>query len=184
MAKNQGKIFEQAIKDSCNQYNIFFQRHNDSATSWNSGEQSSSSGSFSKFTAKSPYDGYMYMYPNLLCVELKSTQGTSFSFDEKIIKKHQIKALKEAQEHKGVLAGFLFNFRDRETKTTKRPNIVYFVPIDKFTIYKATSNKSSINEAACKELGIEVPCYIKKLYYKYDIPELFVRATTQTIRLQ
>lgn len=163
---NSGKQLEKDWKDSCEQDGVYFERHRDSSNSWGGGQ--------AKFTAKNPYDSYMYKYPNLICVELKSTKGTSFSFNEKIIKKHQINSLLRASEHEGVIAGFIFNFRERETKKGIKPNTVYFVTIDSFVDFQNTSGKQSINEEDCKALGASISCKIKMVHYKYDINKFFI----------
>lgn len=161
MSKNEGKQFEKDWKGSCESDGVYFERHKDSSNSWSGGK--------SRFTAKNPYDSYMYKYPHLICVELKSTKGASFSFDEKIIKKHQIDNLLKASSHFGVFAGFIFNFRPRKLKKGETENTAYFVPIDAFVDFKNKSKKKSINEEDCKAIGIAISNKKKIVHYKYDV---------------
>jgi penicillin-binding protein-related factor A (putative recombinase) len=86
--------------------------------------------------------------------------------------------LEDADKYDGVIAGFIFNFREYE-------NTTYFVPINEFIkykyiaqneisehTYKSKVNKSSISLDICKEIGIEIKHYKKKVKYHYYIKQL------------
>lgn len=169
MTKNQGKIFEEDLRISCHEQGIYFYRIKDVPTIMLKSNAKISQNDF---------DSFIYKKPNLFPVELKSTKAKSISFDNKIIKKHQIEALKEAFEYDGIIAGFIFNFRSYDNYTA-------FVPIEKFLeikrlsenqikdhTYQSKLNKSSINLGTVKEIGIEIKNVKKKVRYRYYINEL------------
>lgn len=169
MAKNAGKSFEEDMKQSAIDQGIFFYRVKDVNPM------------FLKPNArvsKNDYDSFIYKKPNLFPIEFKSTGQKSISFDEKIIKAHQIKALQNAVTYDGLIAGFIFNFREYDNQT-------FFVHIDDFTKYKYIAenqikennyiskiNKSSISLDICKEIGIEISNVKKKVRYRYYIKKL------------
>lgn len=97
----------------------------------------------------------------MFMIEFKSTKGTSFSFSEKIIKPNQIKELTKASTYKGLIAGFVFNFR--------KYNLTYFVSIQNFNKFKETSGKQSINQKDCENIGVLIEQTLKKVRYKYNI---------------
>lgn len=86
------------------------------------------------------------------------------SFDEKIIKKHQIDNLKKYSRYPGIISGFIFNFADYDNQT-------YFLPIDKFIYYKETTNRKSIPLEYIAENGVEIKHRLKVKNYKYFLDE-------------
>ena len=153
---NPGKQFEKAIEDSCKKQKIFFDRKKDVYIP-------------PEYRTKIPvvknkFDCLIYLKPYNLPVELKSTAQKSLSFDEKIIKSHQIKGLLEAEQYDGVIPGFLINFRKYENKT-------FFLHINDFINYKDNTNKKSLPLSYCEEKGFEINNQIKIKYYFYDIEE-------------
>jgi penicillin-binding protein-related factor A (putative recombinase) len=169
LAKNPGKEFEEALKQSAKDQDIFFYRIKDVNPL------------FLKPNAKvsqNNFDSFIYKKPNLFPVEFKSTAQKSISFEEKIIKKHQIQALKEADEYDGLIAGFIFNFREYDNYTAFI-HIKDFLEIQYLSQkqisehrFKSKLNKSSIGLDICKEVGIEIKNYKKKVKYKYYINSL------------
>lgn len=160
---NVGKDFEQQIKDSMPS-DVFYYRLKDAASSF--GQDSSQT----RFSLTNPFDFFMYKYPHLYAIENKSTATRSLSFatDKKIkgknIKFDQINELKAAAD-KGLIAGFLFNFRE--------VNETYFIFIDDFIKFTKTYDKKSINVEDVKEFnGFLVPQKLKKVKYSYDINAL------------
>jgi penicillin-binding protein-related factor A (putative recombinase) len=169
LTKNPGKEFEEQLKQSAKDQGIFFYRIKDVNPL------------FLKPNAKvsqNNFDSFIYKKPNLFPVGMKSTAQKSISFEEKIIKKHQIQALKEADEYDGVIAGFIFNFREYD-------NFTVFVHIKTFLEikylseneisehrFKSKLNKSSIGLDICKEVGIEIRNVKKKVKYRYYINSL------------
>jgi penicillin-binding protein-related factor A (putative recombinase) len=166
---NAGKQFELDLKTSAKEQGIYFYRIKDVNPL------------FLKSNAKvstNDFDSFIYKKPNLFPVELKSTGSRSISFDNKIIKKHQIQALEEASKYEGLIAGFIFNFREYD-------NFTCFIHISDFLEiqylsqnqisehrFKSKLNKSSIGLDICKEVGIEIRNVIKKTTYRYYINKL------------
>ncbi|MCA1027079.1 Holliday junction resolvase RecU [Cytobacillus kochii] len=165
----EGKQFEEDLKKSASDQSIFFYRIKDVNPMFLKANTA---------VSKNDFDCFIYKKPNLFPVELKSTKAKSVSFSEKIIKKHQIKALENASKYDGLVAGFIFNFRAYDNST-------YYVPINEFLkykyiaenqikehTYKAKVNKSSISLDICEEIGIEISNVKKKVRYRYYINSL------------
>ena len=129
--KNAGKNFEDEFRDSI-PADVYYKKLQDSANGFDI------QNSKFRFSAKSPYDYFLYRMPNMWCLELKSTAGTSMSFEGKtpMIKKHQREELQKAHKY-GCIAGFVMNFR-------KYP-LTYFVPITLFEQFVENTEKKSIN---------------------------------------
>ena len=159
--KNEGKEFEKQFKDSVPE-NIYFLRLKDVFSGFKNDTRS--------FTPSNPCDAIMYQYPIFYMIEFKSTKGTSFSFDEKIIKQHQIDDLYKASQYKGIISGFIFNFRNT--------NKTYFIHINDFIEFKKNSGKKSINEKDCIQIGILIRQTIKKVKYHYYI-ETFIKESQE-----
>ena len=166
---NKGKIFENDFKD-CIPSDVYWMKLQDAAIGFNIEE------SAQRFAPKSPYDLFLYRFPNMWCLELKSTAGTSISFDGKnpMIKKHQRKELMKAYE-KGCIAGLVLNFR-------KYP-LTYFVPIRVFEEFAGNTDKKSINVDDIQDMiknNGEVPLLInqelKQVHYRYAV-EVFLDRT-------
>jgi penicillin-binding protein-related factor A (putative recombinase) len=169
LAKNVGKEFEVDLKTSATEQGVFFYRIKDVNPMFLKPNTR---------VSKNDFDSFIYKKPNLFPVELKSSGQRSISFDEKIIKQHQIDALKEAAEYDGLIAGFIFNFREYD-------NFTCFVHIKDFLEiqhlsqskisehrFKSKLNKSSIGLDICKEVGIEIHSVKKKVKYRYYIGKL------------
>ncbi|WYV01272.1 Holliday junction resolvase RecU [Oceanobacillus sp. FSL H7-0719] len=128
-------------------------------------------------TAKNKYDFLFYHNKHLFPIELKSTKSKSISFSESMIKEYQIKSLTEASKFKGVMPGFIFNFRTS--------NETFFIPIHKFNeykniaenqlehTYKSKVNKASIPIAICEEIGVKIEQKLNRTRYFYRIDKLF-----------
>ena len=172
MAKSEGKQFEDDIKASCENAGMYIERFKDNPM-FGQGQGRR------VIASKNPADYIAYQFPYMYLLELKSTKGTSFSFSEKIIKQNQIDKLLESQNYYGVIAGFLFNFRERETKKGTTENKVYFVAIRDFVAFKDSSSSKSINEEMCSILGFEVKSTRKVIHYKYDIEEFLLRCQSR-----
>lgn len=82
-----------------------------------------------------------------------------------MIKEHQIKALTEASNFEGLISGFVINFR-------KKDNVVYFLNINDFNKFVASTTKCSINEKdIISSGGIVIECKKKIVKYNYFIKE-------------
>ena len=166
---NKGKIFEKDFQESVPS-DVYCQKLQDAAIGFNVEE------STQRFAPKSPYDYFLYRYPNMWCLELKSTEGTSMSFDGKtpMIKKHQRIELMKAYE-KGCIAGLVLNFR-------KYP-LTYYVPIQVFEEFVKNTDKKSINVKDIQDMianDVEVPILIsqelKQIHYRYAV-DRFLKVT-------
>ena len=160
---NAGKIFENNFKKSVPK-EVFYLRLKDSASSF---KQDSCA---TRFTLQNPYDILLFDTISLYTFELKSTDGTSFSFQRendkssKMIKFHQIKGLLNANEYDNVYSGFVFDFRKSET---------YFLRISNFVKFMNNTEKVSINEKDIINYGgIKITKARKKVNYTYDIKTL------------
>lgn len=163
--KNQGKIFEKSIEQSCEEQGIFYFRVRDV-------NPMALKKNFR--IPQNKYDCLIYYKAHLFPMEFKSTKSKSISFSESVIKSNQIKNLYESLKYKGVIPGFLFNFREPINKT-------YFIHIKDFIKYKDVAenvlkhtyknkvNKSSIPIGICEEIGTEVKNVKKKTNYRYYI---------------
>ena len=119
---------------------VLYYRLNDSA-------QSFGGTSNLRFSLKNPCDYFLYKSPTLFALELKTVATTSISFergkDEKgVIHCHQIEGLRQFAEHKGVIAGFLLNFRHKDGS-----EICYFLHIKDFDRMVDEIPKKSFNES-------------------------------------
>lgn len=175
-AKNAGKLFEKDIKDSCGE-DIFFYRIKDVFIP----------PKIQHLVPVSPnnYDCFVYSNPNLFCLELKSTIGTSLSFDESIVKEHQINSLFQASQQSGIVAGLVINFRSKNNRT-------FFIEINEYLKYKHVAqnkikvhpykskvNRSSIPFSICEEIGIEIDNRLKRVHYDYDMGKFINDAATK-----
>jgi len=187
--KSEGKQFEKDFEDSCKKTDYYLLRLIDSVK-WGQGEGS-------KFTPSNKCDSILFTIPFLWMLELKSTIGTSMSFNPYVekdgevisapwikpenektkfmIKHNQVKSLMK-MESEGLTPGFIFNFRERILKTKSTPNQTYFVHIKDFIEYTKQSETSSINAQICKDIGVELEGYKKKVYYTYNIKEFVIKA--------
>lgn len=179
---NTGKVFEQEIRESIVRYNkenedraVYYHRVKDPASSFGGGSQNT------RFSMKNEYDLILYRYPIFYALELKSNGGTSFSFSRndkteksKDIKNSQIQSLTEASKYKGIVSGFILNFRKYEE--------TYFLEIDKFIKFISETEKKSINRDDVLSLTpIMIPQKIKKVKFNYDLSVIFKeRAGTES----
>jgi len=165
---NAGKDFENQFKASVNEL-IYYQRINDPAQSFNQTNNL-------RFSLQNPYDCYMYFYPSLFTLELKSTEGTSITFyrddfidkenkDKKysfMVKKNQIIGLSESAKFKGIISGFILNFR--------KTNHTYFIHIADFNNMTKDLIKKSFNEQdVINNNGYIIEQTLKRVKYTYNI---------------
>lgn len=179
MSTNLGKQFEEDFQKSAAQGSerIFFTRIKDTFVPPDLRSRVR--------VTKNDYDCMMFAKNRLFTLELKSTKQKSISFDEKIIKQHQIDKLKEATNYEGIVSGFIMNFREPD-------NRVFFIHIDDFIKYKQIAetqtqdhtyknkvNKSSISLGICEEIGIEIKGFKKKVRWHYHIGDFITEAITK-----
>lgn len=161
---NVGKIFEKEFKDSVLKNDYYFLRLKDPAQSFNKSESQNL-----RFSLPNPYDCIIYSYPIMFALELKTKQSTSLTFWRKDFKKSsfdikevQIKGLTEASLCKGIVAGFVINFRKTEH--------TYFLDIKDFNNMVKNINKKSFNENdVINNNGYLIAQKKKKVRFSYDI---------------
>lgn len=153
---NKGKQFEQYFQKSVPK-GVYCLRLTDSSPAGFGGNENM------RFSIQSPYD-FILFNGQMFALELKSTKQKSISFagSSPMIKPHQVKALTKAHDH-GITAGFLFNFQNIAT---------YFIPIDKFNSYVATTTRKSVPICDCNALGYEIPMKKLKVNFRYDLTRL------------
>jgi penicillin-binding protein-related factor A (putative recombinase) len=167
-------VFETAWKDSIPK-DVYYLRIKDPAIGFNQEDNSEQNNNNNdtnskkfkpRFSPTNPYDAFMYCYPNLFLLELKSAKDDRFSFkgSSAMIKEHQIEELTKAAIHKGIIPGFLFNCR--------KNNQTYFLHINDFNKFTNETDKSSINKQDIIKYGaIEVIGKIKKVKYRWYVGE-------------
>jgi penicillin-binding protein-related factor A (putative recombinase) len=165
---NTGKIFEQEIRNSIDKENIYHYRIPDSAVGFNFSDKTTT-----RFSVKNEFDDLFWYRRTLFCLEFKTSQITSFSFEKgedggsKHIKQHQIDGLCRAGLYKGIIAGFIFNFRNNNNHT-------YCLRIQDFMDFYNNTTKKSINENDIISYhGININNELKRKYYKYNVQKLF-----------
>ena len=161
---NTGKVFEQNFKKSVDESKIYYLRLKDSPASF--GQDSSKV----RFTADNPYDNFCFYERTLFPLELKSTKGTSFSFQRnkkekgKNIKLSQIEGLTIASKYKGIYAGFIFNFDKGET---------VWMNIKDFNSFYNNTTKKSINYQDILQYDcVHIEKHLLKVNYRYEIKNL------------
>lgn len=166
---NAGKKFENTFKSSVPDYCVYW-RLRDSPQSFN---QTSAL----RFSWKNPCDCFIFDSKKgfFYALELKTTKGNSFSFEDinikekqpsRMIHKHQIIALRDYGEYDRVFSGFIFNFRNEKENT----QTTYFQDIDDFITMTNEVNKKSFNKKdLLKYNPIEIAGTKKRVNYKWDI---------------
>jgi len=111
---------------------------------------------------KNPCDFILYKIPNIYLLELKSHKGKSIPFGA--IQHYQIELLHRYNQMDGVVAGFVFNFRD--------VNETYFV--DAVTAYQFyhVGERKSFSLEWTRGNGILIPQKLKRTRYQYDLCNL------------
>lgn len=132
---NEGKKFEEDFKKSIPS-NILLYRLKDPAQGFGNSTNT-------RFSLHNECDYFLYKNPNLIPIELKTTDKKSLTFarekedGSKQIKLCQINGLKRLNEFDGVCSGFIFNFRKDE--------ITYWLGINNFLEFYNNTEKKSIN---------------------------------------
>ncbi|MBU3186503.1 hypothetical protein [Clostridium estertheticum] len=158
---NAGKVFENSFKESIPS-NCYYLRLKDPASSFGAQDNKTL-----RFSITNPFDCLLFNSPNLFTLELKSTKGTAFSFKGKtpMIKAKQIEGLSHAAKFEDIIPGFIFNMREPTNRT-------YFLHINNFNKFIASTEKSSINEKDIIDAGaMVIDCRLKKVKYAYRIRE-------------
>lgn len=169
MSQNIGKKFENNFKASIPN-NVFYHRLKDAAQSFYQSENL-------RFSSKNPCDAFLYKCPVFFAIEMKSVGSSSISFERNkgekgIIHFHQIEALRKFALHKGVIAGFLLNFRHKDGVET-----CYFLHIKDFDEMIESIQKKSFNEKdLLKNNPIVIENIKKRTNYTYNVSKFLQEA--------
>lgn len=177
---NVGKIFENNFREAVKRAKngeVFIYRIKDTDSSYHHTETS-------RYTSKNICDFFMYYEGILYALELKSTAYNSFTFEldknkpRKMIDVHQIDKLSEISHFRGIMSGFLFNFRNEE----KEEEDTYFMRIEDFNAFIQNNTKKSINKSDIVVYGgIPVTSIKKRKYFTYDIDKMLDDIQTEFI---
>ncbi|ACZ09699.1 Penicillin-binding protein-related factor A, putative recombinase [Sebaldella termitidis] len=154
---NVGKRFEADIKASVPQ-NILFYRFKDSA---NFG--GANAGEFSRFTPRNVCDCFMFKAPYLYLLELKTTQGKTYSLNKSAY--NQLESFKKLGDFENSVKAFIINFRELE-KT-------YLVTTHELEKFLLRTGKKSIKAIECAEIGILINQKKLRTNYRYEIEDIF-----------
>ena len=144
MAKDEGKLFETDFKKSIGSH-VFIQRLKDDTAGFKG--------------VANICDYILYQYPNIYLLELKSLKGKSLPFSR--IRDAQLKGLAKSDEIRGVIGGFIINFRDYEE--------TYFISVVDMLHYIENSSRKSISLDYCRENGTKIGQHKIRTRYKYDV---------------
>lgn len=170
---NNGKRFEANVEKSAKKQGILHERFKDNGK-FSFGEKT-------RFSSENPCDAFLHDGSTLYYIELKSTIGTSISFNQPptekggtpMIKAHQVNALLERSKYPNVYCGLLLDYADRvNAKGDVIEGGTYFVEINTFVGWCSTMTKKSINKNDAEVVGIKVGRTKKKVNYEYDIKQL------------
>lgn len=160
MGKNQGKGFEGAIQ-------VAFEKVTDCVVH----RLKDQIGRYKNVS--NPCDFYFYHMPYFYAIECKSTQGASLSFRD-IREQEQIIDLHEIAQKRGVVAGFMIWFIDKDITVFVRHDIVY----DMYMESKKGGKKSI---ALADILGLPAGDFHvisgikKRKYFTYDMTSFIAR---------
>lgn len=162
--QNVGKRFESAFRKSVPD-DVYCMRIRDEAQSFRKS---------ALFSHNNPFDFLLFYSAHLFCFELKSTKGSSCSFERTadehaMIHYHQIIGLRNTEQYDGIISGFLINWRNDELNT----QATYFIRIQDFDHMIKNLNKKSFNVVDMIKFGaIKVDSEKLRVNYKYDIKKL------------
>lgn len=170
---NIGKNFENQFQRSCKKQGVFCLKLKDKSSYIKSSPDSN--------VSKNICDFIVHHKKHMFALELKTTEGTSISFNQPPYEKtdksvkilpNQIAGLMEVNRH-DINAGLIINFRERETTRTKRDNCCFYIPIEKFIEFceQDITNKS-ISVDKCKEIGYNINFKKLRVNSEYYIKEL------------
>ena len=166
-----GKKFEENFKTAVLQAKegqVFIYRIKDTDTSYNHTETS-------KYTHNNLCDYFMHYNGVLYALELKSTCYKSIGFEldpekpQKMIKAHQIEDLTKLIPYDGIVAGFVFNFRDEDRGNEQ----TYFMRIEDFNEFVHNTDKKSINAGDIVVYGgIPIENTKKRKWFTYNVNKM------------
>ena len=145
---NRGKQFEKQIQSALEKVdNIYVQRLYDTMNGFKN--------------IANPCDYIVYSYPNLCMLECKSCHGSSFS--KMNISDYQYEMLLKACAIKGIIAGYMIWFIDKD--------ITVFVRADEFEKYLDYTNRKSLAYDDALRIGFEIKGKKRTILYDYDMED-------------
>lgn len=150
---NAGKQFEKDFKDSVPE-NVFYYRFRDGTASW--GDQENT-----RFQQSNICDCMMFNDRFLYLLELKSHVGKSLPFSA--IRQNQVTELSKALTYRGIIAGFVVNFRDIGR--------TFFTEANKVEYFMTHEERKSIPLAWFTENGAEITGRKLKVHYRWNVQE-------------
>lgn len=111
---------------------------------------------------RNPCDFILYKTPNIYLLELKSHKGKSIPFGA--LQAYQIESLHRYSQMDGVVAGFIFNFRDMSE--------TYFVDATLVYQFYHTGERKSFSLEWTREHGLLIRQELKRTRYRYDLSNL------------
>lgn len=167
---NAGKQFEKDFKESISS-NVWYYRFKDSPATYDMNSACNScpqnKQKHVRFATKNICDCEIYKMPNLFLLELKTTNQKSLAFS--MVRDNQINELTSADVHKGIVAGFIVNFR--------AVNETYFMPVVGFNYYKKVLTSKSIPIAIFRDNCLKIEQMKLRIHWKYNI-DGFVKQIT------
>lgn len=127
-----------------------------------------------RFTTRNICDCEIFKMPNLFLLELKTTKNKSLPFS--MVLDNQVKQLTEADRHKGIVAGFIVNFRE--------VGDTFFLPIAGYNYYKETLTSKSIPLKIFKENCYKIGQTKKKVHYSYDVGLFLAEITNYEAKIK
>ena len=150
MAQNRGKDFEEKIKESFLKLpGTYIQRLYDSTSGF--------------MGVHTPCDFLVYKLPILFCLECKSVHGNTLPWAN--ITDNQWRELLELDKLKGIVAGYMVWFVDRD--------ITLFIPATEMARYREQGTKSfnvkDLNKVCC----CFIPGKKKRIFFDYDMNNFY-----------
>ena len=168
MSQNVGKKFENNFKSSIPD-DVMYHRLHDAPQSWSQDKGT-------RFSWQNPCDAFLFDKGTLLALELKTTKDKFYTFEKEKgtnktakIHYHQIEGLREFAKYKGVVPGFVLNYRINEG-TPNYNELTYFIHINDFDRMINELNKKSFTMLdLLKYSPIKIESMKKRTNFKYGI---------------
>ena len=123
-----------------------------------------------------PCDFFFYHMPYLYAIECKSTKGASLSFSD-IREQEQIMDLHEIAQKRGVVAGFMIWFIDKDITVFVRHDIVYDMYLESKRGGRKSIALADILKLSSEDFHI-IQGKKKRTYFTYDVSDFLARKWT------
>lgn len=153
--KDEGKIFEQDIKNSIPP-EVFIERYKDDTAGFKG--------------VANPADFRLYKFPFTFLWELKTHKSKSIPLSK--IRNSQLKGMGKAKSYRGVYCGFLLNYRElEETYYITFADLVteYYIRNAEGEYEVKPAGRKSIPVEWCRENGVRIQQTKKIVRYTYDL---------------